>query len=150
MQKCTATRIVTIASGLFDLDDNQVKRRAHMLKKTANGYEIKQPIQFKKGEKFGYQGPVDRELADAIGVSEKEAKNMNDAHAKAEAAKAEADNDNGVLSSLLDSKVKDVIAGLTNLSDDELLTLLQEEQAGKARAGVMDAIEAELTARDNG
>ena len=86
MLKCTAAEAVILPSGVVALDDNQARRRAHLLKKTKGGFEIVKPIQFKAGEKFGYEGPMDRTLAAVLGVSEKAAEKMNAAHAKAQAA----------------------------------------------------------------
>ncbi len=85
MQKCKTTAPVIIRSGLFGLDKEQVKRRWHMLVKVKGGYNINQPIQFKAGEKFEYEGPVDRALASLLGLSDKQAEKMNRAHDKAQA-----------------------------------------------------------------
>jgi len=40
MQKCKVTNAVTIHSGIFKLDKNQVKRRLHMLKKVKAGIQL--------------------------------------------------------------------------------------------------------------
>lgn len=48
---------------------------------------------------------------------------------------------------LLDGSVKDVVAALSGLSDQELNGLISAEQAGKARKGVLAAIEDERANR---
>lgn len=49
--------------------------------------------------------------------------------------------------SLLDGKVADITAALPSLDDAALAQLLADEQSGKNRKGVIDAIEAEQAAR---
>lgn len=49
--------------------------------------------------------------------------------------------------SLLDGKVADITAALPSLDDAALAQLLADEQAGKNRKGVVDAIVAEQAAR---
>jgi hypothetical protein len=65
-------------------------------------------------------------------------------------AKAGANADAGAASGtkLSDGTVVEITAKLSGLSDEELDQLEEDEQAGKQRAGVMSAIEAEREKRD--
>lgn len=54
---------VTMRSGLIRLSDEQAAARKHNLKKVGEGeYRILAPIQFKRGEQFGYDGDLLKSL----------------------------------------------------------------------------------------
>ena len=54
---------VNIASGILALNKDQAASRVHCLEDLGDGlYEVKQPVQFKRGEEFGYDGEVNKAL----------------------------------------------------------------------------------------
>lgn len=58
----TATA-VTINAGMLQLSLSQANRRRHLLKHVKDDmYEVISPVQFKKGEKIGYDGAVNKAL----------------------------------------------------------------------------------------
>lgn len=83
----TAERGVKLSSGVVELTDEQARTRMHNLEKVGkkgNKYKIVNAVQFKFGEEFGYEGEVNKALAQSL-TSKKDA---DDAAAKA-AAEAE-------------------------------------------------------------
>ena|SRR5687768_651208 len=62
---------VQLYSGVLTLTQEQAATRTHNLRKTKAGYEIVNPVQFKRGEKIGYDGDITHELAEALGVKGK-------------------------------------------------------------------------------
>lgn len=60
----TTTEPVTLTGGILELDSDQVRRRVHYLKKLEDGrFEIVNPINFKAGETFGFDGDVPKAIA---------------------------------------------------------------------------------------
>jgi len=58
---------VTINAGVLELSLSQAQRRKHLLKLIKdNQYEVLSPVQFKRGEKFGYGGDVNKLLMTEI------------------------------------------------------------------------------------
>ena len=70
----------TLPGGIVTLTTAQASTRSHNLKPLDDGrYEIVNPVQFKAGEEFGYDGELPKALAETL--------------VDAEVAKAEADAD---------------------------------------------------------
>lgn len=63
------------------------------------------------------------------------------------ATTADVTSDKGGAPGLLDKKMTDIVSGLAGLTDTELQGTLAAEQAGKARKGVITAIEDEIANR---
>lgn len=64
---------VTINLGVLELNINQAQRRKHLLKQIGdNLYEVTSPVQFKRGEQFGYGGDVNKSLMSEITPIEEE------------------------------------------------------------------------------
>lgn len=88
MKSVVAAAAITLASGRLELTAAQATSRKHSLKKIkvnkeGDGlFEIQVPVQFKAGEKFGYDGEVPKSMLDVF-VDPKEV-------AARERAKAEA------------------------------------------------------------
>ena len=58
---------VNVNAGCVLLSADQVRRRRHNLKAVGDDvFEIVNPIQFKHGETFGYDGPVDHITAEMV------------------------------------------------------------------------------------
>lgn len=56
-------KLASIGAGRVKLDDDQARTRRHNLKHIdADVFEIVNPIQFKHGQQFGYQGEIDNVL----------------------------------------------------------------------------------------
>lgn len=75
MKSVVAVAAITLASGRLKLSDAQASSRKHSLKaiKADSGiYEIKFPVQFKAGERFGYDGEIPKSMLDVF-VDPKEA-----------------------------------------------------------------------------
>lgn len=54
---------VEIHSGILHLSKTQAAARVHALDDLGEGlYQVSRPIQFKKGEEFGYDGSVNKAL----------------------------------------------------------------------------------------
>lgn len=54
---------VAINTGVLELSLGQAQRRRHLLKQISeNQYEVLSPVQFKRGETFGYSGDVNKSL----------------------------------------------------------------------------------------
>lgn len=69
MQRVTVIeRPVTIGPGaVLQLKKDQATSRAHALKSLGRAlYLVEQPVQFKLGEKFGYDGPIDKTLLSCL------------------------------------------------------------------------------------
>lgn len=63
----TTTEPVTLTGGILELDSDQVRRRVHYLKKLEDGrFEIVNPINFKAGETFGFDGDVPKAIAKSM------------------------------------------------------------------------------------
>ncbi|MFA6121916.1 MAG: hypothetical protein WCT35_04885 [Sideroxydans sp.] len=81
-------------AGVLVLTKEQARPRRHNLKEVGKGrYEIVNPVEFKLGEEFGYEGELPKALAlnlTSAADAEKAAKKAAEAEAKAK-AKAEAD-----------------------------------------------------------
>lgn len=64
MKEYEATASVRLHAGRVRLTPEQHKPRAHALKHVSKDvYELEAPVQFKRGEVFGYDGAVDKVLA---------------------------------------------------------------------------------------
>lgn len=73
MNKYEAVEVINLHVGHVALDEDQARRRIHNIKEVKNGvYEIINPIQFKIGEKFGYEGEVNKALAQSLDSETKE------------------------------------------------------------------------------
>lgn len=72
MKAVTVIELCTLGAGsILKLDADQAKTRSYGLKELAKGvYEATQPLQFKKGQEFGYDGPMDRVLEAKLEVGE--------------------------------------------------------------------------------
>lgn len=68
MNRYVATEKSTrLAGGVLHLTAEQVKHRAHNLKHLGkNRFEIINPVEFKAGEEFGYEGDLPKALADNL------------------------------------------------------------------------------------
>lgn len=67
MKTYKAMKVVTLAQGNVSLTEDQAKTRAHNIKGMGDGvYQIVNPVQFKAGEKFGYDGEISKEQADDL------------------------------------------------------------------------------------
>ena len=67
MNKFEAIEAINLHSGNVELDEDQARRRAHNIKEVEEGiFNIINPIQFKIGEKFGYDGEVSKTLAQSL------------------------------------------------------------------------------------
>lgn len=62
------SRSVRLTSGVLVLSDDQVRRRSHKLKKVDGGYQIMDTVEFKKGEIFGYDGSVPKNMLKQLSV----------------------------------------------------------------------------------
>jgi len=71
MKHYIAKQAVTLHGGLLTLNPDQARRRAHRLKGTDDKeiFEIVQPIQFKAGEEFGFDGDVPKDLKEVMKIS---------------------------------------------------------------------------------
>lgn len=59
MKQYKATVVTTLVGGNVELDEDQVRRRRHILTANEDGsHAVKDKIQFKVGEEFGYDGDV--------------------------------------------------------------------------------------------
>lgn len=67
MQRYITVGIVNIVSGILDLTPEQASSRQGSIVSLGDGlYEVTRPIQFKRGEIFGYDGDINRTLAELI------------------------------------------------------------------------------------
>jgi hypothetical protein len=71
MKSVAAAAAITLASGRLELTAAQASSRKHSLKlvketKSGGIYEIAFPVQFKAGEKFGYDGEVPKSMLDVF------------------------------------------------------------------------------------
>lgn len=67
MERFEVTEVMNLNGGTVELDEDQARRRIHNIVEVDKGvYEIVNPIQFKVGETFGYDGEVNKALAHAI------------------------------------------------------------------------------------
>ncbi|WP_020675282.1 hypothetical protein [Geopsychrobacter electrodiphilus] len=58
-------------SGILQLNDQQASARQHALEDLGDGlYEIKQPVQFKRGEELGFDGDVSKLLLEQLEVTD--------------------------------------------------------------------------------
>lgn len=98
--------------------------------------------------KMLYSADVEAIVADAVEEEAMRAKGFGDYGASLTKVVGEAKVD-GVAgeAKLLDGNAVSIVAALPDLSDDELLELAEEEKAGKARKGVIAAIEEEISKR---
>jgi len=56
-------RSVNVASGILELSEDQAASRNHSLTSLGEGlYQVDGPVQFKRGEEFGYDGDVNKAL----------------------------------------------------------------------------------------
>lgn len=56
--------VAKIFGGVVELNNDQYKTRAHNLEKIGKGkYKVLSPVQFKRGEQFGYDGEMPKSLA---------------------------------------------------------------------------------------
>lgn len=87
-------RTITLNAGRVKLTDAQARDRAHNLRHIGGGaYEILRPINFKMGEKLGFDGDVRKDMASELMTPEqaaaaREAAARAEAEAKAKAAAA--------------------------------------------------------------
>lgn len=62
-------RSVTISSGILLLSNDQAEARTTHLENLGDGlYQVNQPVQFKRGEIFGYDGDVNKDILQQIKV----------------------------------------------------------------------------------
>ena len=62
-----ATVVTNLVGGNDELDVDQIRRRRHAVTKNEDGsYAVKNKIQFKIGEEFGYDGEVPKGLANNL------------------------------------------------------------------------------------
>lgn len=89
MKQYKTNAIVTITDGSVMLNEDQARRRRHKLKPTdkENVFEIMQPIQFKAGEVFGYDGELSKTYKSIIDDLDELKAAEAEAAAKAEAEK---------------------------------------------------------------
>ncbi|WP_396957737.1 hypothetical protein [Nitrosomonas sp.] len=67
MEQYTATRPVTLQSGVLGLTEQQAVARLHNLDRLDDGkFRIVEPVQFKAGESFAYDGDLPKSLAARI------------------------------------------------------------------------------------
>lgn len=67
MEQYIATRPVTLQFGVIGLTEQQAMARLHNLDRLDNGkFRIVQPVQFKAGESFEYDGELPKSLAAQI------------------------------------------------------------------------------------
>jgi len=67
MIRYQAISTVTLHTGLVQLEPEQARRRGAKLKPVGDDvYEIQAPTQFKRGERFGYDGALPKALAGEI------------------------------------------------------------------------------------
>ncbi len=126
---------VNFSDGVLELSEEQYGARAHNLEDLGKGrYKIVNTVQFKHGEMVGYEGEVNKTLLSLI---EEEGKKEPD------------DPDKDPLELLLEGNVGEVKKELPNLSDDDLLKVIELEEAGENRKGVLDAVNAVIESRDN-
>jgi len=96
MKNYSAAAVITLVSGQVKLTPDQYKTRAHNLApvNAADGvYEIAKPVQFKRGESFGYDGILTKALAGEL-MTPEQIRAEADAKAKEEKkAKAKATAD---------------------------------------------------------
>lgn len=94
MKTYSAAVIVTLSSGRLKLTPDQARTRAHNLtpvNATSGVYEIVKPVQFKRGESFGYDGDIPKAMAGEL-MSPEQVKVAVAAKAKEEKkARAKAD-----------------------------------------------------------
>ena len=94
MKNYSAAAVITLASGRVKLTPEQYKTRAHNLmpvNAAAGVYEIVKPVQFKRGESFGYDGILTKAMAGELMTPEQiraeaDAKAKEEKKAKAKAA----------------------------------------------------------------
>ncbi|TAK45259.1 MAG: hypothetical protein EPO27_10595 [Betaproteobacteria bacterium] len=68
MKEYVAKAVLTLGAGRVRIDVEQAKTRAHNLKPLGEGlHEIVNPIQFKRGERFGWDGEVPKAMREAFG-----------------------------------------------------------------------------------
>lgn len=75
MKYKVATPFVELHSGVLVLSKEQARDRIHNLKKVKSGYEIVKPVQFKRGEEFGYDAELTAQLAEMFGIPFEKEKN---------------------------------------------------------------------------
>ena len=98
MKNYSAAAVITLASGRVKLTPEQYKTRAHNLmpvNAAAGVYEIVKPVQFKRGESFGYDGILTKAMAGELMTPEQiraeaYAKEKEERKAKAKATAEEA------------------------------------------------------------
>jgi hypothetical protein len=67
MKIYTTNGPVQISTGHVRLDENQARRRSNHVKHIEGDlYEVVRPFQFKRGERFGYDGVIPKVLADVV------------------------------------------------------------------------------------
>ncbi len=67
MKQYRAAEVTNLNGGNVRLDEDQARRRLHNLSEVSKGvYTIVNPIQLKAGEKFGYDGEVNKQLAQLL------------------------------------------------------------------------------------
>lgn len=94
MKNYSAAAVITLASGQVKLTPDQYKTRAHNLapvNAAAGVYEIVKPVQFKRGESFGFDGSLTKAMAGELMTPEQiraeaDAKAKEEKKAKAKAA----------------------------------------------------------------
>lgn len=67
MMKYVANAITNLVGGNLELDEDQLRRRRHLVTDNGDGtFAIKKSVQFKRGEEFGYDGEIPRGLAESL------------------------------------------------------------------------------------
>ncbi len=63
---------VNLSTGIVELTEKQYSSRQHNLKKLGgNKYDILKPVQFKRGEVFGYEGEMGKSLGKDMAACDK-------------------------------------------------------------------------------
>jgi len=72
MKLYKATKVVKLISGKVKLSKDQIARRSHLIEDLNNGdYKIIEPIYFKYGEEFRYDGDIPKSMASSVEKKEK-------------------------------------------------------------------------------
>jgi membrane protein involved in colicin uptake len=91
MKYIVTERVAVIVQGVMHLTDEQAKHRERNLKKLGKGrYEVIGAVQFKRGEEFGYEGDLPKNMAENLTTKEAAEAAAKKANAEAEKAAAKA------------------------------------------------------------
>lgn len=135
----TVLEALQISQGKLKLDKAQAERRADFIEKDGDGYNVVQPVWFKAGETFGYDGELPRVLL--IKVEEgtpsksgsKKATQNSGAKSKPESAENNPGNEALVARKTeIESRLGEITESLDLVEhEDAVKPLLDEEEALK-------------------